>query len=61
MTPVQDSDIQIPEPTALADPPSDGTVDADGPPRPSAGAMIVCEDVTKVYEPDVVALRDISF
>jgi cell division transport system ATP-binding protein len=26
-----------------------------------AGSMIVCEAVTKVYEPDVVALRDVSF
>ena len=26
-----------------------------------AGAMIVFEDVTKVYEPDVVALNDVSF
>jgi cell division transport system ATP-binding protein len=32
-------------------------------PRPtsSAGAMIVFEDVTKVYEPGVVALDDVSF
>jgi cell division transport system ATP-binding protein len=28
---------------------------------PSAGAMIVFDGVAKVYEPDVVALRDISF
>src|SRR5215211_553825 len=30
-------------------------------PRPTASAMIVFEGVTKVYEPDVVALRDVSF
>ena len=29
--------------------------------RPSAASMIVFEQVTKVYEPDVVALRDVSF
>ncbi len=31
------------------------------PPAPSAGAMIVFEDVTKIYEPGVAALRDVSF
>jgi cell division transport system ATP-binding protein len=31
------------------------------PPAPSASAMIVFEAVTKVYEPDVTALRDVSF
>jgi cell division transport system ATP-binding protein len=30
-------------------------------PAPSAGAMIVFDEVTKVYEPDVVALREVSF
>jgi cell division transport system ATP-binding protein len=29
--------------------------------RGAAGSMIVFEDVTKVYEPDVVALNDVSF
>jgi cell division transport system ATP-binding protein len=29
--------------------------------RPAVGSMIVFEDVTKVYEPDVIALRDVSF
>ena len=28
---------------------------------PSAGSMIVFESVTKVYDPDVVALRDVTF
>src|SRR5881275_2337881 len=28
---------------------------------PGAGAMIVFENVTKIYEPDVAALRDVSF
>jgi cell division transport system ATP-binding protein len=30
-------------------------------PAPSPGSMIVFESVTKVYEPDVTALRDVSF
>src|SRR5690242_21184681 len=30
-------------------------------PAPGPGSMIVFESVTKVYEPDVVALRDVSF
>jgi cell division transport system ATP-binding protein len=31
------------------------------PVRAQAGAMITFEDVTKVYDPDVVALRDVTF
>src|SRR3989449_1347740 len=31
------------------------------PPDALAGAMIVLDGVTKIYEPDVVALRDVSF
>ncbi|HEY6017657.1 MAG TPA: cell division ATP-binding protein FtsE [Gaiellaceae bacterium] len=53
---MQDSDLQITEPPTLAEP----YVPAE-PPRPSAGSMIVFEGVTKVYEPDVVALRDVTF
>src|SRR6266540_6482210 len=30
-------------------------------PQPTSSAMIVFEDVTKVYEPDVVALREVTF
>ncbi len=29
--------------------------------RPSAASMIVFDSVTKVYDPDVVALRDVTF
>ena len=29
--------------------------------RPTAASMIVFDSVTKVYEPDVVALRDVTF
>jgi cell division transport system ATP-binding protein len=57
MNPVQDSDLQITEPTALAAP------ELTLPDRPvsSPGTMIAFESVSKVYEPDVVALRDVSF
>ena len=55
--PVQDvTDLQI-EPTELGEPtPAQGET-----PRPAAGSMIVFESVTKIYEPDVEALRDVSF
>jgi cell division transport system ATP-binding protein len=53
---VQEPDLQIETPVLLAEP------EPDVRPAPSpAGAMIVFESVTKVYEPDVVALRDVSF
>jgi cell division transport system ATP-binding protein len=31
------------------------------PPAPTSSAMVVFENVTKIYEPDVKALRDVSF
>ena len=55
--PVQDVTLQTEETptTTLVEPqPSE-------PPVAGPGAMIVFESVTKVYEPDVVALRDVSF
>jgi cell division transport system ATP-binding protein len=56
--PVQDSDlIADTEHTTLAAP----EMVIPTAPQPSAGSMIVFENVTKVYEPDVVALRDVSF
>src|SRR5262245_15090 len=42
--------------TALAEPPL-----VQQPALTSAGSMIVFESVTKVYEPDVAALNDVSF
>jgi len=42
--------------TALAEPPMDETRVPS-----SAGSMIVFENVTKVYEPGVMALRDVTF
>ena len=55
--PVQQADdlqIEAEAPLALAEPEL-------RPAAASAGAMIVFEAVTKVYDPDVVALRDVSF
>ncbi len=51
--PVQEPDLQI-ETSALAEPDTRPAVSP-------AGAMIVFESVTKVYDPNVVALRDVSF
>src|SRR3954451_22920716 len=31
------------------------------PPAPASSPMVVFENVTKIYEPDVAALRDVSF
>ena len=49
----QEDDLQIQSPVAVAEP--DGRAAAAA----SSSAMIVLEQVTKVYEPDVVALRDV--
>ena len=60
MNPVQDVDLQIDitPPTAVAERDEHG---GDARPVASAGAMIVFDGVTKVYDPDVVALRDVTF
>ena len=52
--PVQEPDLQTQTDLALEEPLESRSVT-------SAGAMIVFEAVTKVYDPDVVALRDVSF
>ncbi len=53
--PVQQADeLQIETPVALAEPEA-------RPAAASAATMIVFESVTKVYDPDVVALSDVSF
>jgi cell division transport system ATP-binding protein len=54
--PVQEPDLQIETPAALAEP-EVGLAPVSSP----TGAMIVFESVTKIYDPDVVALRDVSF
>ena len=51
---VQEPDLQTQTDLALEEPLESRSVT-------SAGAMIVFEAVTKVYDPDVVALRDVSF
>jgi len=53
---VQEPDLQPENDVALAEP-----LDDESRQVTSAGAMIVFEAVTKVYEPDVVALREVSF
>ncbi len=52
--PVQEPDLEIQTPVAIAE------AEVRSPPS-TASAMIVFEAVTKVYEPDVVALREVSF
>src|SRR4029453_16167852 len=54
LEPVQEPDLQTQTDLALEEPLESHSVT-------SAGAMIVFEAVTKVYDPDVVALRDVSF
>jgi cell division transport system ATP-binding protein len=53
--PVQEQSLQIQTPVAVPEPESRPTAAA------AAGTMIVFEAVTKVYDHDVVALRDVSF
>jgi cell division transport system ATP-binding protein len=56
---VQQPDLQQPDTpisTAVLEP-----QEIVPPPAPSSSAMIVFENVTKIYEPDVAALRDITF
>jgi cell division transport system ATP-binding protein len=52
---VQEETLQIQPPVAIAEPAARLTA------AQASGAMIVLENVTKVYDPDVVALRDVSF
>jgi cell division transport system ATP-binding protein len=54
MTPAQDVDLDIQNTGAL---PAPGAA----PPTVSAGAMIVCQGVTKRYDPNVLALDNVSF
>ena len=51
--PVQEPDLEIQTPVAVEEPEARAAS--------TTGAMIVFESVRKVYEPDVVALRDVSF
>jgi cell division transport system ATP-binding protein len=62
--PVLDLDLthDTPSPTALTEPEplTNGSGDASATPVPGS-TMIVFENVTKVYEPGVTALKDVSF
>jgi cell division transport system ATP-binding protein len=51
---VQELDMTAPSPTFVVD-------DPVGAARPGAGSMIVFDQVTKVYEPDVPALSNVTF
>src|SRR3954470_12733334 len=51
---MQEPELTATQATAVVDAPIQA-------PRPSAASMIVFDQVTKVYEPDVVALREGSF
>jgi cell division transport system ATP-binding protein len=56
---VQESDLQHTD-----EPLSTAVLDHEPvqpPPAPTSSAMVVFENVTKIYEPDVAALRDVSF
>jgi cell division transport system ATP-binding protein len=59
LTPVQETDFetQAQSPSALAEPEALPVA----PVSPGPGTMVVCEKVTKVYEPNVMALDDVSF
>jgi cell division transport system ATP-binding protein len=57
---VQDSSLQTTSTAAaLAEPESDGALLS--PAGPGPGAMIVFDHVRKIYDPNVVALQDVSF
>src|SRR3954451_2881983 len=51
---MQEPELTATQATAVLDAPRDV-------PRPSASSMIVFDQVTKVYDPDVHALRDVTF
>src|SRR5215216_7585754 len=57
--PVQETTLQTDQPQTTPVAESNGVPIT--PPLAGPGAMIVFESVTKVYEPDVTALRDVSF
>src|SRR5438067_671760 len=52
---MQDTDLRTDTPMAIAERERSRT------PAPSPSAMIVFENVSKIYEPNVAALRDVTF
>jgi cell division transport system ATP-binding protein len=59
--PVDVTDVQIEQPTAVAQPSTNGQVKPVEQEKPATGSMILFENVTKVYEPDVTALDNVNF
>src|SRR5712691_6168585 len=57
---VTDTTLQTEQPPAIPVAETNGAPPIP-PPEPSPSAMIVFESVTKIYEPDVAALRDVTF
>jgi cell division transport system ATP-binding protein len=56
------TDVQIEQPAAVAQPSTNGQVrPEEQAATPAAGTMILFENVTKVYEPDVTALDSVNF
>jgi cell division transport system ATP-binding protein len=56
------TDVQIEQPTTVvAQPSANGEVKTEEQGKRAAGSMIEFEAVTKIYEPDVVALDKVSF
>jgi cell division transport system ATP-binding protein len=55
LEPVDVTDLEIEQPTAVAPQPQEVQV------KPATGSMILFENVTKVYEPDVTALNSVNF
>jgi cell division transport system ATP-binding protein len=56
------TDVQIEQPaSAVAQPATNGQVNGVEPGKPARGSMILFENVTKVYEPDVTALDRVNF
>jgi len=59
VNPVQELDLQLQQQNGAAADAESATNGAA--PAPSSGAMIVFQNVTKIYEPNVAALQDVSF
>jgi cell division transport system ATP-binding protein len=60
--PVDVTDVQIEQPSAYAQPSTNGQVNGvEQQAKPATGSMILFDNVTKVYEPDVTALSSVNF
>jgi cell division transport system ATP-binding protein len=57
LEPVQETSLETAKPTPMT---AVAPAQEDQGPRPAAAPMIVFESVTKIYEPHVVAIRDVS-